>query len=176
MPTAVESGRGSHQGGSVDLYIKMTGAKQGWIKGESFDAGHKDEILVQSYNWGVKNAIDPTTGQPTGKRQHSVLKFVMHTQSATPLILRAACTNETLSSVVLTCRKAGGKQQEYMKWTLTNARACEVKTGYLVPGDIIPYDEVSLAFLKIELDYKPQKQDGTLGSSIMFMDDWAMSV
>ena len=175
MPTAVESGVKSGHAGSVDLFIKVTGVTQGWIKGESFDAKHKDEIDVHSYTWGVKNAIDPTTGMPVGKRRHSVLKFVARSQSSTPGLLRACCTNETLKSVVLTCRKAGGKQVEYMTWTLTNARASEVTTGYLVPDDITPYDEVSLTFQKIELDYKPQKADGSLGAGIMFMDDWPMT-
>lgn len=174
MPTAVESGKGQ-AGGHVDLFIKLTGVKQGWIKGESFDHKHKDEIDVHSYTWGVKNAYDVATGQATGRRQHSVLKFMMRSQSATPLILACCCTNETLKEVILTCRKAGGQQQEYMKWKLTNARVVDLSTGYLVPEDITPHDQVSLTFQKIELEYKAQKQDGTLGAGILFSDDWSLS-
>jgi type VI secretion system secreted protein Hcp len=172
MPTAVESQKIQ---GNVDLFIKITGVKQGVIKGESFDAKHKGEIDVESYTWGVKLAYDLATGAAAGKRQHSVLKFVMRSQSATPLLLQATCTNETLKEVVLTCRKAGGKQEEYMKWKLTNARVCQMNHGYLIPDNIIPHDEVSLTFQKIELNYQAQNQDGTLGSALMFSDDWSLN-
>ncbi len=175
MAASGVTGPKTAQTGAVDLFIKITAQTQGWIKGESGDAKHKDEIDVHSYTWGVKNSIDPTTGLAVGKRRYSVLKFLARSQASTPGILRACCTNETLKTVVLTCRKAGGKQVEYMTWTLTNAHAAEVNSGYLVPDDITPYDEVSLTFQKIELDYKPQKADGSLGAGIMFMDDWPMT-
>jgi type VI secretion system secreted protein Hcp len=163
-----------HTTGKVDMFIKMTGVKRGLIKGESEDHKHKGEIDVLSYTWGVLQGFS-NDGLPTGKRQHLQLKFVMRTQSATPLILAACCTNEVLKDVVLTCRKAGGKQEEYMVWKLTNASIAGVKTGYLVPEDIIPHDEVSLVYQKIELDYSPQTSSGGLGGGIVFVDDRPMS-
>jgi len=85
----------------------------------------------------------------------------------------------------MTCRKAGGKQQDYMIWTLTNASIREIKAGYFdhVPAQaaaaaaqpVIPYDEMSLVYQKIELDYKPQTKDGTLGAGVSFMDDWSLA-
>jgi type VI secretion system secreted protein Hcp len=99
----------------------------------------------------------------------------MRSQTATPKLLNACSCNESLTEVVITCRKAGGQQQEYMKWTLTNASVAEVKTGYIFSGQIMPYDEVSLVFQKIQLEYKPQKADGTLGAGIIFMDEVSMN-
>ena len=32
-------------------------------------------------------------------------------------------------------------------------------------GDIVPTDQISLNFAKIEISYKPQKPDGTLGAA-----------
>jgi type VI secretion system secreted protein Hcp len=35
-------------------------------------------------------------------------------------------------------------------------------------GDDLPVESVSLAFAKIEVDYKPQKVNGSLGAAITF--------
>ena len=163
-------------GGHVDLFLKVTGQKQVVIKGESFDSKHAGEIDIVSYNWSVIQPVTSDTGMSTGKRQHGKFIFLMRSQSSTPRLLSAACTGEFLKDVTLTCRKAGGKQQEYMVWKLTNAFVASVKTGCLLPNDITPYDEVSMVFQKIELDYKPQNADGSLGAGIMFMDDWNVRV
>jgi type VI secretion system secreted protein Hcp len=158
----------------VDMFVKMTGRKQGVMKGESEDGKHKGEIDIESFHWGVVQGFT-AQGQATGKRQPGKFKFVMRSQSATPLILSACSCNESLSEVVITCRKAGGHQQEYIKWTLTNASVAEVETGFLIPGQIMPYDQVSLVFQKIQLEYKPQTSTGTLGAGIIFMDDVSMN-
>ena len=39
---------------AVDIFLKLDG-----IKGESQDVGHKDEIDVVSYHWGIVNARGP---------------------------------------------------------------------------------------------------------------------
>jgi type VI secretion system secreted protein Hcp len=171
-PRSASAGSG---GGVVDMFVKMTGRKQGVIKGESEDAKHIGEIDIVTYHWGVVQGFS-VQGLPTGKRQYSKFTFAMRSQVATPKLLSCCATNESLTEVVITCRKAGGTQQEYMKWTLTNASVAEVKSGYLYPDQIIPYDEVSLVFQKIQLEYKPQKADGTLGAGVLFADDWSMSV
>jgi type VI secretion system secreted protein Hcp len=160
----------------VDMFLKVTGVKQGVIKGESEDAKHKGEIDIESYQWGVTQGFDVNTGMATGKRQRQKFIFRMRSQLSTPLLLNACCTNEVLKTVVFTCRKAGGKQEEYMTWTLTNASIAEIKTGYVTQDQLIPHDELSLVFQKIELDYKPQKADGTLGSAVIFLDDFQQRV
>ncbi|SPE42190.1 Type VI secretion system effector, Hcp1 family [Candidatus Sulfopaludibacter sp. SbA3] len=160
---------------NVDIFVKITGVKSGWIKGESEDAKHKGEIDVESYHVGVNQGFN-TTGLPTGKRQWKQFIFRMRSQVATPLLLSACSCNEVLKTAVFTCRKAGGKQEEYMIWTLTNCSIADYKTGYVTDDTLIPHDEVSLVFQKIELDYKPQKADGTLGPSVVFVDDFQARV
>ena len=97
----------------------------------------------------------------------------MRTQVATPHLLQAVSTGEVLKTAILTCRKAGGQQQEYMIWTISNAMLVSVKIGCLVGDDLVARDEVSMAFKKIQLDYKEQKPDGTLGGAVSFLDDWS---
>ena len=33
-------------------------------------------------------------------------------------------------------------------------------------GDVVPVDQISLNFAKIEYEYYPQKEDGTLGAKV----------
>ena len=39
------------------------------------------------------------------------------------------------------------------------------QTGGSGHGDIVPTDQISMNFAKIEISYKPQKPDGTLGAA-----------
>jgi type VI secretion system Hcp family effector len=160
----------STKGGQVSMYIKLTGQKQGWIKGDSANHICKDQIDVYSYVWGVKQGFDAATGQPTGKRALQKLTFLMRSQRATPLILGATCTGENLKEVILSCFRPGkaGAQELYLKWTLTNARLCDIETGVLFSDEILPYDRVSLTFQKIQLEY-PE-------GGIIFSDDWTTRV
>jgi type VI secretion system secreted protein Hcp len=157
----------------IDMFVKIKGTHQGVISGESNDSKHKQEIVALSYSWDIAQSIDKAgSGLATGKRQLGMFKFQMVSQSATPKLLAAAATGEILSEVTITCRKAGKEQQEFMVWKLTNAIVAKVETGYLEPTQVIPHDTITLAFRKIELTYKEQKPDGTLGGGIMFVDDW----
>lgn len=165
----------SGQTTNVDMFMKITGQIQGVIKGESTDSKHPGEIEVESFSWDVIQPVithGAGAGMASGRRELGKFIFSMKSQIATPHLLQAACTGEHLKTVILTCRKAGGQQQEYMKWTLTNAMVVYLKTGCIVGTDALPHDQVSLTFRKIEVDYKEQKADGTLGGGIMFMDDW----
>jgi len=180
MPTAVE-----HPGGSVDLLLKVTGVKSGWIKGESQVSGHVGEIDLDAYRWGVIQGFDVATGSATGRRQHKPLIFTFQTCVASPILYSACCQNEVLKTVVLTCRKAGGKQQDYMVWTLTNASIREIKAGYFdhIPSPaagtaahpIIAYDEMSIVYQKIQIEYKPQTKEGGLSAGVVFSDDWSLN-
>ena len=72
----------------IDMFVKITGVKQGVIKGESEDAHHKGEIDVESYQWGVVQGFDAHTGQATGKRQRQKFTFRMRSQVATGTTVR----------------------------------------------------------------------------------------
>ncbi len=74
-----------------------------------------------------------------------------------------ACANgEHIKSAVLTCRKAGKEQQEYLKYTFTDLLVSKFRIG---GTEVMPADEVSLNFTKVEMEYKAQKADGTLGGA-----------
>jgi type VI secretion system secreted protein Hcp len=160
-------------GASVDMFIKIKAVSQGIIPGESQDIKHKNEIQAESFRWEVSQPIDSSgSGLATGRRKLGQFKFLMTSCVATPKLLSAACTGEVLSDVTITIRKAGKEQQEYMIWKLTNGIVASVETGLIDANSGIPHDEVAISFRKIELTYKQQQADGTLGGGVSFLDEY----
>jgi type VI secretion system secreted protein Hcp len=146
-------------------------AKIGDIKGESLDAKHKDEIEVLSFSWGVANAGVASTGggAGAGKATFQDLFIVHHIDKASPLLLKACATGTHLKDATITHRKAGKDQQEYMVVKLSDVIITGVTHGG-AGGQ--PFSEsVSLAFAKVDLEYKPQKSDGSLDAGIRFNYD-----
>jgi type VI secretion system secreted protein Hcp len=89
---------------------------------------------------------------------------------ASPVIMQALRTNETVKKATLTCRKAGKEQHEYLKITIQNGRL----TAYSVDTEgPTPTEALSFSFKKIEVEYREQRQDGLLGGSVLYADEIA---
>ena len=146
-------------------------AKIGDIKGESLDAKHKDEIEVLSFSWGVTNtgSVSAGGGGGAGKATFQDLSIVHHIDKASPLLLQACATGTHLKEATITHRKAGKGQQEYLIVKMNDVIITGVTHGGATGQ---PYSEsVSLAFAKVDLEYKPQKPDGSLDTGIHFKYD-----
>ncbi|HWC96987.1 MAG TPA: type VI secretion system tube protein TssD [Candidatus Sulfopaludibacter sp.] len=162
--------------GSVDIFVKIKGKKQGVIRGESVDKTHPNEIQALSYTWDITQPFDMSgSGLASGKRQFGQFKFLMTSQTATPLLLNAISGGEVLE-VTVTCRKAGQDQQEYMVWLLKEAMIHKINTGYILAGEIVPHDEIVIVFRNITLTYRMQKSEGNLGGDIVYMDQWSSGI
>jgi type VI secretion system secreted protein Hcp len=147
---------------AVDYFLKIDG-----IEGESQDAKHKNEIDVESWSWGETQvgAHAAGGGGGAGKVDMHDFSFVMKVNKASPKLLLTCASGEHIKKAVLVCRKAGKDQQEYVKITLSDLLVSSFQTGGSA-GDVIPVDQISLNFSKIEYEYKEQKPDGTLGSAV----------
>jgi type VI secretion system secreted protein Hcp len=146
-------------------------AKIGDIKGESLDAKHKDEIEILSFSWGVTNSGTPATGSGagTGKATFQDLIVTHNIDKASPDLLRACATGTHLKEATITHRKAGKGQQEFLVVKMNDVIITGVTHGGATGQ---PYSEtVSLAFAKVDLEYKPQKPDGSLDAGIHFKYD-----
>jgi len=91
---------------------------------------------------------------------------VTRVNKASPKLMLACANGEHIKKAVLVCRKAGKDQQEYLKITFTDLLVSSYQTGGHANSDVVPMDQISLNFSKIEFEYKPQQPDGTLGAVV----------
>ena len=148
---------------AVDYFLKIDG-----IEGESTDSKHKGEIDIQSFSFGVSQLGSHAGGGGgggSGKASFQDLHFTTNVSKASPKLMLACATGEHIKKAVLTVRKAGTDQQEYMKVTLEELLVSSYQDGGH-EGSVFPSDQFALNFAKIEFDYKEQKSDGTLGGSV----------
>ena len=148
---------------AIDYFLKIDG-----ISGESLDSKHKGEIDVESWSWGEANPTPPSGaggGGGAGKVQIQDFNFTTSFSKASPSLMLACASGKHLKSAVLTARKAGKGQQEFLTFSLSDVLVSSYQTGG-AEGEVIPADSVSLNFSKIQVEYKEQKADGSLGASI----------
>ena len=147
-------------------------ARIGTIKGESRDARHKDEIDVLSWSWGVSQSgtAGHGGGGGAGKASFHDFNFTHHVDKASPLLMKACATGEHIRDATITVRKAGKGQQEYLIIKMTDILVTSVSTSVSAEGDAT-IEGVVLAFAKVDLEYKPQKPDGSLDVGLHFKYD-----
>ena len=146
-------------------------AKLGDIKGESLDDKHKNEIEVLSFSWGVTNAGSMASGggAAAGKATFQDLSIVHRIDKATPALMQACATGTHLKEAIITHRKAGKGQHEYLIVKMNDVLITSVTHGGAT-GE--PASEsVTLVFAKVDLEYKPQKGDGSLDAGVHFKYD-----
>ena len=146
-------------------------AKIGDIKGESVDAKHKDEIEVLSFSWGVTNSgsAGSGSGSGAGRATFQDLSIVHGIDKATPALLRACATGLHIKDATIIHRKAGKGQQEYLIVRLNDVTITAV--SHAGAEDQPNAVSVSLKFAKVDLEYKPQRLDGTLDPGLHFKFD-----
>jgi len=147
----------------VDYFLKIDG-----VEGESQDSKHKAEIEIESFSWGEvqTGTASHGGGMGAGKVQMQDFNFTMRVNKSSPKLFLACARGDHIKNAILTCRKAGKDQQEYLKVTFSDLLVSSFQTGGAAAGDMLPMDQISLNFTKVEFEYKEQKPDGTLGGAI----------
>jgi type VI secretion system secreted protein Hcp len=144
-------------------------AKIGDIKGESLDDKHKSEIEVLSWSWGLTHAASSAGGGGgAGKASFHDLSFTHKIDKASPALMKACATGAHLKEATITHRKAGKGQQEFLIFKMNDLLVTAVTSDDSEHGQL---ETVSLAFAKIDLEYRPQKADGSLDAGIHFKYD-----
>lgn len=149
---------------SADMFLKLTG-----IKGESADAKHKDEIEVLSWAWGMSTGtgrVKKGTIAPQCIQDIHLTKFV---DSSSPQLIMNGVLGQIAKEATLTVRKAGKDQQEYLIIKMTDVLVTSYQTGGSSGSDAAQLvDSVTLNFSTIQGEYRPQKEDGSLGNAVVF--------
>jgi len=158
---------------SVDYFLKIEG-----IDGESMDEKHKNEIEIANFQWSEtqNGTFAQGSGGGTGKVRMQDFEFVMRTNKSSPKLMLACAKGQHIPSATLSCRKAGGGQQEFYKITMQDVLVSKYQTGSESSHEVdpesagyeegVPTDSVCLNFAKIETEYRPQKEDGSLDNPI----------
>ena len=150
---------------AADFFLNIDG-----IKGESPDDKHKDEIQLLSWSWGEaqSGSFSGGGGGGTGKVNMQDFHFTMHTNKASPALFVNCATGAHITKAQLTCRKAGGKQEEYLKISFDDLLISSYQTGASSGGDELPVDQISFNFAKIKMEYAQQNSKGGLTPPVVF--------
>lgn len=148
---------------NVDYFLKIKD-----IPGESTDSKHKGEIDLESWSWGEANSGTHAGGGGggAGKVAMQDFHFTMRINKASPKLFLACAQGTHIAEALLTCRKAGKEQQEYLKIKFSDLLISTYQTGGSA-GDVVPVEQISFNFSKIEITYCPQKPDGSLDSPVV---------
>ncbi len=152
---------------AVDYFLKFDG-----IKGESTDVKHKDEIDIESWSWGETHAgAGPSgTGGGAGKVSMQDFQFVMGLNRASIGLMKACATGEHIKTATLSGTRGVKDQQEYLTFKFQDVLVSSFQTGGSEDA-VVPTDSVSFNFAKIEVVYRPQNADGSLGAAVEFRYD-----
>jgi len=171
MPSAVGTSTGA------DMFLTVRSARAGDIKGEAAATDHSDEIVVHGWTWGMTQqvaAAAPTGGggsarQAGQRRSLRPLTVFKRLDKATTSLMAVLGSNDSVRTAVLTMRKAGEGQQDFFKVTLTDGRVVDLDYAADEHGNVV--EQVTFAFAKIEVEYKPQTSSGGRGGATTFSID-----
>jgi type VI secretion system secreted protein Hcp len=150
---------------AVDVFLKL-----GDIKGESKDDKHAGEIDVLSWSWGIAQTgtMGAGGGGGAGKANFNDLSFMHALDKASPVLMKSCATGEHIKEGTLVSRKAGKGQQEYLIVKMSDILITSIQPS---GSSEHPMESVSMQFSKVELEYKPQKADGSLDAGVSFKYD-----
>lgn len=148
---------------TVDCHIKFDG-----VEGEATHKDHKGEIEVLSWSWGVSNSSGFVSGGGSGKgkAQPQEFNFVHNYDKSSPVLAKHCTQGKHFKEVVVTGRKAGEGQKDFLKVTMKEVFVATVQPAGSSGGDII--EQVSLTYKDIEFAYKPQDDKGGLGGEVKY--------
>ena len=105
-------------------------------------------------------------GGGSGKASFQDIHVTVPISKASPKLWLACATGEHIKSALLTARKAGKTQQEYLKIKMSDLLVSSYQNGGSEGSGVMPMDQISLNFTKFEIAYCPQKIDGSLEAAI----------
>jgi type VI secretion system secreted protein Hcp len=121
------------------------------VTGNGFGSG---AIALTGYSHEIVSPRDLASGQATGKRQHKPLTITKQLDASSPLLLKAAVDNQTLSSILIGLLQNG---QQVATVKLTNASISD----YTANGDT---EHWSFTYQKITWTW--------LDGNVTAQDDW----
>jgi type VI secretion system secreted protein Hcp len=132
------------------------------VEGESVIDGHKKEIDILSWSWGMSQSgtMHVATGGGAGKVNVHDITFTKLVDAATPRLVQACCAGDHFKSAILSVRKAGGKAPvDYLVITMEDVIISSVTPGGSGGEDRIS-ESATMNFAKFKLAYTGQDAAG----------------
>ena len=150
-----------------DIFLKLDG-----IPGESQDDKHKDQIEVESFSWGESNAgahLATGAGAGAGRVSMQDFHFSAKVSKASPLLMNACATGKHIATGQLSVAHVSAERSspDYLVYKFTTVVISSFTQGGSAADDR-PVENVSFAFAKVAVEYKPQKSSGELGAAVNF--------
>ena len=117
----------------------------------------------------MPGAVGAGGGGGAGKTTFQDLSIVHKIDKASPKLLQACATGEHVKEATITHRREGKGHQEFLVVKMNDVIITGVVHGGSNEGSAS--ETVSLAFAKVDFEYRPQKADGSLDAGIHFKYD-----
>jgi type VI secretion system secreted protein Hcp len=147
----------------VDYFLKLDG-----IKGETKATGKEGQLELDSFSWGETQSGSHSSGGGGGAGKVSMqdLHFTKRLDTSSVQLAQACAAGTHIAEATLTARKAGDKPLDFFEVKLTDVLVSSYQTGGSSHGDIVPTDQASLNFAKIQWTYFEQTAKGGAGSPV----------
>jgi type VI secretion system secreted protein Hcp len=149
-----------------DIHLKLDG-----IKGESTDARHRDEIVVEGWTWGIAHTAPPAGsggGGAAGRPVFSDLSFTHRVDRASPLLWKACAGGSVIRDAVLSVARNAGSSPDYLLIKLREVRVTAAALADSAADGQAPTETVSLAFARVDYEYRAQRPNGSLDAPVSF--------
>lgn len=147
---------------ATDTHIKFDG-----VEGEATHADHKGEIEILSWTWGVSNRSQVAGGgSGKGKAEPGAFQFMHNYDKASPILAKKCAQGVHFKDVVLTARKSGEGQKDFLKITMKEVFITSAQPAGSSGGDIV--ESVEMSYASIDFSYKAQDDKGALGGDVKF--------
>jgi len=94
------------------------------------------------------------------------LSFTHYLDKATPNLLQYCASGKHVPTVEVSCCKAGGGSQEYMRITLTDCLITRAGISGAANNSPQLYETVNISYAKIRVEVKEQNADGSMGAAV----------
>jgi len=165
--------------------MSVQGSRQGLITegayskasvGNSYQSGHDKESLVKGFTHNITIPRDPLSGQPSGQRVHAPFVVTKLMDKASPLLMNALVTGETLPKIEIKQYRTNyeGKLEHYYTTILEDAVIVDIKgdaphrIGETAVADVAPLEHVSFSYRKISWRHEIASTSGE--------DDWRKGI
>jgi type VI secretion system secreted protein Hcp len=148
---------------AFDMFLKIDE-----IPGESTDDKHKEWIEILSYSHGVSQPSRVVGGGGAEPCKHEDFSLVKMLDKASPKLVLSSCKGEHIKEVRIELCRATGDKQKYMEYKLSDVIVSSVKpSAGTRSGDVLPLEEVSFNYAKIEWDYTIIGADGLPSGNVI---------